>query len=235
MNRRLAPLLVVVLTVAAVGTFLLADLPVTPDSDPVVVDTDAPPDELAAQAIARYDSVDYTYEWSLAVDGERRLLVRGVVDNTDRQALLVSHMGPSENASRSYLDEREAWHRPAGGTWRPMSDGSTLSEAPFSRDLKPFDADRLDGANVSVVAANTSTIVLRVDAPVFSAVAEGHTDLVVGRERGVLRHAVQRSPELEADVVYEFSRVGATDVQRPAGIGDPGLDALLTDLLNYTP
>ncbi|WP_254537266.1 hypothetical protein [Halomarina litorea] len=234
MNRRFAPVLVLVLTAAALGTFLLADLPVTPDETPTV-DTDAPPDELAAQAIAQYDHVDYTYEWSMRVDGERRLLVRGMVDNTDQQALVISHMDPDKNVSLVYVDEREAWHRPADGSWRPMADGGIRPEAPFPGDVVPVDAGRLGGTNVTVVEANASTLVLRVDAPVFSAVTEGHTDLVVERERGVLRRAVQRSPEFEAVVVYEFADVGTTDVERPPGIGDPGLDALLTDLLTYTP
>lgn len=233
MNVRFALVLVAVLTVAAAGTFLLADLPLAPPDDPAAVDTDAPPAALASAAIAQYDHVDYTYEWWLAGDDWRQFALRVQVDNTDRQAMGVSHMG--DGASVTYRDETGAWHRPSGGSWRRLTDDALLPRAPFPGDANPFDADALDGTAVSVVRANASVVVLRVDVPLLSAARDGHTDLVVERESGVLRRAVERSPDHAADAVYAFSDVGTTDVERPAGAGSAGLDALLSDLLTYTP
>lgn len=246
-RARRAVLLLVVLSFVW-GGVRLAD-PLANTSERRTVDASEPPAEIAYDAMMQTEDGNYAYVLWFGNETERERVAQVRVDTADRQFKVVE---PADDGQRgvTYGDEGGTWHRnTVDGRWfatvvRSAGHGVFRKEGAV-----------LDDADVSVVARNNSTVVVRVNDTAAAMLLDGDNisadrepraslTLVVDRERGVLVRSVYRYSFLDGTdenatrqvsvVTREYRRWGAVDVERPVGL-PYGFISTLNDLTDTCP
>lgn len=254
---RLAALALLVVSLSWGGVRMVDPLAKAPGAGSV--DVDATPAETAHQAMVQTEQGSYAFE---RYDGNATALRRTItlrVDAPDRQVRGTVTWGLAEHGTAGtevYASDAGSWHR-------DRRNGSVASHWELDTPASPYvfrfeDAVLDDGADVSVVSSNASTLVVRVNdtdtAVRLSRGAENVTadrpstrarlTLAVDREAGVLRWSRYRESYLRGDegnetrevlvTVKRFSRWGDVEVRRPVGL-PYSFDAVLSDLADECP
>lgn len=241
-------LALVVLSFVWGGVGLTDPMPKSPEMR--TVDASAAPKHVAYEALRQTETGNYAFVlwFGNGTSREREARVRS--DTADRQfATVYFREGTSEIVR--YGDEGGTWFRRSdGGGWTPASRGWS-GDTVFGPERTVLES----GADVSLIARNESTAVVRVNdtatamrlAGIGGDVPEttrASLTLVVDRERGALRRSVFRRSWLanQSDpssretsvVVREYRQWGAVDVRRPTGL-PYGFSSMLWDMANWCP
>ncbi|WP_053947106.1 hypothetical protein [Halolamina sediminis] len=232
-----------VLTVLLMGAVGIAD-PFYSTPEPQTVDTDAPPEQVALDALNATGTNDYRMDWIVPCDREnvtRRaggcVYIRYLVENTDREYATDAGEGYFATGPDTYADEVSATF-----TEFPENPDRTVSRALILwRGVDRLDRGDLaatlasDAAETTVSESN-GTIRLRTDndtvasrllgtsenasAPPES--FDGNVTVAVDAESGWLESITVRTNSEGRDWRrYEYDRWGAVAVERPDGTSRP--------------
>ncbi len=250
--RRMA--IAAVLTALLMGAVGVAD-PFYSTPEPESVDTDAPPEQVALEALTVTGTNDYRMDWIVPCDREnvtRRaagcVFLRYAVENTEREYATDGGDGYVATGPDVYADEVSA----------TFTDFPNDSDRTDSRALILWrSADRLDRGDLAAtlssdavettVSESNGTIHLRTDNDTVasrllgsSATAsappetfDGNVTVAVDAESGLLQSiTIRYENDGGSDWQrYEYDRWGEVDVERPDGTGRPPL-AWLYDAAN---
>lgn len=248
-RARLVVLVLVVISFAWGGVRLADPMPKSPEMR--TVDASDPTARIAYDAMMQTVEGNYAYVlwFGNGTHRERAGTVR--IDTADRQIAIVDQSGGNSQVEK-YGGEEGAWKRfSTDAVWTPSTQLRT-GQGVFGKE----EAVLASGADVSLVARNETSVVVRVNdtATALRLGEDGdvsHRDdrrasltLVVDRERGLLRRSVYRTSWLEEEgntstrrtsvVVRQYRRWGAVDVRRPAGL-PYAFKTMLWDLTNRCP
>lgn len=250
--RRMA--IAAVLTALLLGGVGVAD-PFYDPPDPETVDIDAPPEQVALEALNATGTNDYRMDWITPCDREnvtRRaggcVFLRYTIERSDREYAVANGEGYFGDGPDVYADEVSA-------TYHDFPDDPDRSQ---SRALNLWkDADRFDRENLAATLASPAvettlterndTIRLRTDndtvasrllgtsenASAPPATFDGNVTVVVDAESGWLQSITiqYRNENGSGWQRYQYDRWNDVAVERPEGTSRPPL-AWLLDAVN---